>query len=343
MDPSKQQADSENDIHSLETSSDTMPENTAPTPGTENTKDTINVSDAAGDISPTPSPDMPKKLPFFKRIWQKFNIYLLLFVLVIVIAIAVVVVLTINERKAAKQATQTLSSQSLSENTFKQLADSTSTVGSSQQTLTVQSNAVFAGTVLVRSNLAVAGTLQIGGDLVLPGITVSGNSRFGQVQADSITIANAANVQGVLTAKNGLSVTGNSTFNGAISTAQLTTGTLQLNGDLVLTHHITAGGAVPGFSKGSALGSGGTSSVSGSDTSGTIIINTGSGAPAGCFATVNFSKAFSGTPHVLVTPVGSSAAGIAYYVNRSSTSFSLCSTTPPPSGVSFGFDYFVLD
>jgi hypothetical protein len=118
---------------------------------------------------------------------------------------------------------------------------------------------------------------------------------------------------------------------------------LQLNSDLTLTHHIVAGGGTPGRSPGSALGGGGSVTVGGSDTAGTVTINTGNAPASGCFVTVNFTQKYNSTPHVLITPVGSAAGGIAYYINRATSSFSICDATNPPSGSSFAFDYFVID
>lgn len=138
-------------------------------------------------------------------------------------------------------------------------------------------------------------------------------------------------------------MSGNSTFDGRVSATQLTTNALQLNGDLILTSHLSVGGATPALSKGSALGSGGTASINGSDTAGSIAINTGNSPPAGCFATITFVKAFQNTPHVQVTPVGSAAGAIDYYINRSSTSLSICSASTPPAGQTFGYDYFIVE
>jgi hypothetical protein len=92
-----------------------------------------------------------------------------------------------------------------------------------------------------------------------------------------------------------------------------------------------------------AVGGGGTASLSGSDTSGSVTINTGGSPPAGCFATVTFSKVFASTPHVVLTPVGSAAAGLQYYVTRSTTGFAVCTASAAPAGQSFGFDYVALD
>jgi cytoskeletal protein CcmA (bactofilin family) len=210
--------------------------------------------------------------------------------------------------------------------------------------LSVQSNAVFAGSVLMRGNLQIAGTLQVGSNIALNGMRVTGNSTLDDVQiTKSLALTGDGSVQGRLTVQQSLAVNGTGTFLGAVSAPSITAGSLQLSGDLNLTHHIAAGGGTPSRSNGTALGGGGTVSVSGSDTSGSITINTGTSPGAGCFLTVNFATKFNSTPHVVVTPVGSGAAGLAFYINRSTTNFSVCTTTAPPGGASFGFDYMAFD
>jgi hypothetical protein len=74
-----------------------------------------------------------------------------------------------------------------------------------------------------------------------------------------------------------------------------------------------------------------------------VNINTGSAPGAGCFITVNFVSRYTATPRVLLTPVGSAAGSVQYYVNRDSGSFSVCSSNVPPANSSFGFDYFVVN
>jgi hypothetical protein len=140
-----------------------------------------------------------------------------------------------------------------------------------------------------------------------------------------------------------LTAAGGATFGGPVSAPQLTAQTLQLTNDLQITKHIDAGGGSPSKSDGTALGSGGTASLGGTDTAGTVTINTGGSPAAGCFVNVSFAIKFSGTPHVVVTPIGSGGAGLAYYVNRTSSGFSICTATPAPTGQSFSFDYMVID
>ena len=294
MDPSKLQSDSANDVHSLE-DADTVVESNNPdgAAAAKATSDaTSSASSPAGGpsgVAPAPGGNnnnepRPKKSGLLKRLWRKFNIYLLLFVLIILIAIGVTAGLFLKDQQAQKQAQSVVGSQSLSGDALKQLANSDVTVGNSKQVLKVESNAVFSGSVLVRSDLEVAGTIKVGGSLQLPGITVTGDSRFNQLQADNLTIGSSATVQGPFIAKKGIAVTGNSTFDGSLSAASISTNIFLLNGELKLTNHVVAGGPNPGINKGGALGIGGTASVSGSDTTGSIVINTGGGPGAGCFA-----------------------------------------------------------
>lgn len=270
---------------------------------------------------------------------EKSSIYLPIFI-ILIIAVAIITYI-VYQNVNAPQAT--LSEQTLSPSTLNKLANNNQVVGSSNQLLTVQSSSIFDGPVLLRGNLGVAGKLQVGGSLSLTGITVSGNSIFNQMQiSKNLSVGGNTTVQGNLVVQQGLTVNGGGTFAGAISAPQLTVGSLQLNGDLTLTHHIYAGGPIPSRVTSSSVGSGGTTSVNGSDTAGTITINTGGNPSAGCYLTINFVTAFNNTPHVLVTPVGPNSASLVYYVNRTTNNFSLCSTNSPQPAQSYTFDYFVV-
>ena len=340
MDPSQAQSDSANDSHSLEQVDEKAASKTAASAAAPaaDKKDDGSI-DATGG-GPAEKAPAPKKINPLKRFWRKFNLYLALFILVVVVAVGILVALTIKSNKPTKDA---LNSQNLSQQELQQLANTDVTVGNPKQVLTVQANAVFAGSVLVRSNLEVAGSLKVGGGLTLDSLTVTGATQLSDTTAGNLTVSGALNVQGALALKNGISVSGNSNFTGNVTTASLTTGTLNLNGDLALTHHISAGGPTPGIARGSAAGGGGTVSLSGSDTSGSITVNTGSAPPAGCFATITFSTKFTNTPHIVITPIGSAAAGLQYYIDRTTSGFTLCAATAAAAGQSFGFDYMALD
>jgi hypothetical protein len=308
----------------------------------------IDTTGAGGGVRETPgSGDAPKKKGFglpasLKKYAHRFNIYLLFFLLILVLAGAVLII-TAMASKTIKDPTA-INSQNISGDTLKQLSNTNATIGDPKQILNVQSNAIFAGKVLVKDSLEVAGQIKVGGPLSLPGITVSGESNFDQMNINkSLSIGGDASVQGQLNVKKNIAISGGGTFGGPITAPQIATSNFQLLGDLTLTRHIIAGGATPGRSVGGAVGSGGTASVSGSDTAGTVNINTGSGPSAGCFVTINFVTRFASIPRILITPIGSDAGAISYYVNRTSSSFSICTANVPPANTSFGFDYFALN
>jgi cytoskeletal protein CcmA (bactofilin family) len=348
MDPSQAQSDKSNDVHSLEQDDESKDAGSkapaagvakAAPPAAGQKTDESGVTDATGGTAPEAAAPAPKKNPF-KRFWEKFNLYLVLFILVIVVAVGILVTLTIKSKQTTKNA---LDSQNLSQQELQQLASTDVTVGTPKQLLTVQANAVFAGAVLVRSNLEVAGSLKVGGELSLTTLKVTGATQLADAQVSNLTVSGALNVLGALALKSGISVSGNSNFTGNVTTASLTTGNLNLNGDLALTHHISAGGPTPSIARGTATGGGGTVSLSGSDTAGSITVNTGSAPPAGCFATITFSQKFTSTPHVVITPIGSGSADLQYYIDRTTSNFTICASNPATAGQSFGFDYMALD
>lgn len=338
MDPTQAQSDKANDVHSLENAGSESSAKSDNKDTTQVLPDNAPETPAGAAPAITPAVKGPKP-PFLKRLWNHLNIYLLLFILLVLVATAISVALVVKGKKDAEQTA--ISLQGLSQTELDKLASTDVTVGSPKQTLNVEANAVFTGSVLVRTNLEVAGAIKVGGGLTLSSLTVSGDSLLSQVAMNSLTVTGPASVQGTLSAKGGLNVTGSTTFSGGISAAQITTGSLQLSGDLTLTNHIVGGGPVPDISRGSAVGAGGTASVSGSDTTGSVTINTGGNPPAGCFVTLTFTKPFSGTPHVIITPVGSAAGDLTYYVNRSTTGFSICSNNAAAASQTFGFDYIV--
>jgi cytoskeletal protein CcmA (bactofilin family) len=295
----------------------------------------------SGDSTTSSAPPPKKKLGGFIDVLKRLNIYVIFFIIILVIAAGVI--LFSYKQNSKSVVSSNLQSTNLTQQALNQLANSDATVGTPKQILNVESNAVFAGQVLVRNGLEVAGSLQISGNAALPSLNVSGQSSFSQVEVQkNLSVIGDLAVQGQETISQSLQVNGSGTFTGAVSAPQITTSSLQLNADLALDHHIVAGGPIPSRSNGPALGSGGSVSISGSDTGGTVSVNTGASTAAGCFVTITFSSAYEAVPHVLITPVGASAGGLAYYVTRSTTEFSICDADTPPSGANFGFDYFIV-
>lgn len=270
------------------------------------------------------------------------SFYLWIFILLIITVI--LVAFTVYRWQFGPGSNKASKAVSLTSQELAQLQGNTTLVGDSKQTLDIQGNSVFEGQVLVRSDLSVAGGVKIGGALSLPSLGVNGSGAFGQLQVnDTFSVAGATNFQGSVSLQKTLSVAGAASFGGSVSAGQLNVSSLQLTGDLQISRHITLGGGLPGKSNGSALGGGGTFSISGSDTAGSLTINTGSGPPAGCFGTINFSQKFGSTPHVVISPSNSAAAGLDYYANRNTTNFSVCTLGAPAAGTTYLFDYIVID
>jgi len=302
------------------------------------------VPSATSNQPNSPNTSEPAPKPRRRSIRERLssvNIYLLIFVFIIVLALIIIGIAYMQSRKNSVSNVKT---QTLTQDDLRKISSTDTTIGSNQTILNVQSSAVFAGKVLIRESLEVAGNLTVGGTLGLTNLTVSGTTQLGQAQVNrNLSVAGDTAVQGATTIAKSLQVNGATNIGGALSAPQITTASLQLSGDLTITKHIVSGGATPGKANGGALGGGGTASVSGSDTAGTVNISTGSGPPAGCFATITFATRYNSTPRVLITPVGASAGSIDYYVNRSTTNFSICTSTAPPAGASFAFDYFVIN
>ncbi len=307
----------------------------------ESQQTVVEAPNSNGIITPTPGGGPKQPRYNLRETLTHINLYLLMFILLLVAVTVFGTVLYLRNHET-HSASQTVSPQSLSTDDLSRLANTGVSVGDPKQILTVQSNAIFAGKMLIRSDLEVAGRLIVGSNLSLTGINVAGLSSLDDVQvAKNLTVGNNLAVQGKITAAS-IATSGGASFGGGVTVGQLTANSLTLNGNLILTHHLIIGGSSPSRSNGGALGGGGTSTVNGADGAGSITINTGNSPAAGCFITVNFNQRYDSTPRVIVTPVGTIAGTVGYYVVRNNSSFSVCGTTAAPSGASFGFDYFIV-
>ncbi len=318
------------------------PDTQAPADALSRTPDDLEQEQAAAQPATTNEPEVKKVSPV-KQFFRKANVYFLLFVLLLVIAAVVAIVTYLNSQKAAPE--PTLASQNLTEESLKQLANTDASVGDASQTLTIQGNAIIAGQALMRGNLNVAGNFQTGGRIQGPSLTISGETNLGSTQINSLQVAQNTAIQGSTTLRD-LSVSGSSTFSGAITASQITTTSLILSGNATLQvpNHIAFTGPTPSRSANSGvLGSGGSASISGSDSTGTVNLRTGNNPSAGCLVRITFRQAYSNQPHVLISPVGSGAGRSTYYVDRDRSGFSICTATPAPANQTFAFDYFITN
>ena len=319
-------------------------ESQAPADALSRTPDDLQQEQAAtAAANPTPAGPAEKKVSPIKRILKKINIYLLIFILIVVVAGAIAVVNYLNSQKAPVE--PTIASQELTEEALKDLANTDASVGGAAQTLTIQGNAIIAGQTLMRGNLNVAGNIQSGGSIQGPTLTISGTSNLGDAQINTLQVASNAAVQGTTTLRD-LNVSGASSFSGAVTASQITVTRLILSGNATLQvpNHISFTGASPSrTANGGVLGTGGSSSINGSDTTGTVSINTGNNPAPGCFVRINFQQNFTNQAHVIISPVGVAAGSVDYYVDRNNSGFSICSANTAPANQAFAFDYFVTN
>lgn len=258
----------------------------------------------------------------------------------LVLTAGVVVYVSLKTSKAGETTTKKTSS--LTDQQIASLNGNTTLVGDAKQTLDIQSNSIFEGQVLMKSDLNVAGALQVGKSLSLPSVTVGGAGTFGQLGVNGgFNVKGDTTLQGQLTVQKNLNVSGSASF-GSLDVSTLSVTSLKLRGDLNLSQHIITSGGAPGRSTSSSIGAGGTASVSGTDTSGRVVINTGSSPSAGCMVTINFTTNFSSTPHVVISPASSSGAAIQYYATPTSSGFSVCSANAPGGGQNLIYDYIVI-
>lgn len=297
-------------------------------------------ADSAAELDALDEPI--KKVGPIRRFLRAINVYFLIFIIIVIVSIAFTVVNYLNATNETPP--PTIAEQELTQEALQQLANSDASVGSPAQTLTIQGNAIIDGQTLMRGNLNVAGNLQTGGSIQGPNLTISGTSNLGTAQINSLQVAQNITTQGNIAINGSLSVAGTSSFGGAMTASQITVTNLILSGNasLQVPNHIHFTGTTPGRTPGNALGSGGSVSINGSDTSGTVNINTGNNTQTGCFANVTFSQRFTTSPRVQITPVDYAAGLTDYYVTRSVTGFSICTSKPAPSNSSFAFDYFVV-
>ncbi|MBX4201385.1 hypothetical protein KW803_00615 [Candidatus Saccharibacteria bacterium] len=328
-----------------------MPEEKKPAPSSTPEAETLEPEAPKPASSDSLEPTTPSKNPPPNPVNQKpgkagnpaqrfrrmFNLYLVIFFFLVVTGVVVIFISTKPIRKPKVTPITKLTAQQLSS-----LKSNSTLIGDPKTTLDIQSNTIFEGQILARSDLNVAGNLKVGGALSLPSITITGTGNFAQIGiTGQLSVGGDTNLQGQLTVQKNLNVTGSASF-GSLSVANLSITSLQVKNDFTISKHIISAGGTPGRTNGTALGSGGTSSVSGSDTAGTVTINTGGSPAAGLFVTLSFTQRFGATPHVVITPVGSAAGALQYYINRDASGFSIGTTNPAPAGANFSFDYIVI-
>jgi hypothetical protein len=235
--------------------------------------------------------------------------------------------------------------ETLSEEDLQKLNEIGANLGSSGQTLNVGANALFRGKADITGDLTIGGRLNANGPVTLSQLNISGETQSSGLNvgsnltvAGTTTLGRNLTVGGATTINNNLTVTGSANV-GSLNASTITVRTIAISGPLTVAHLVTSG-PTP-FVQAGSIGSGGTVSISGNDTSGTVNINTGSGVGTNVLlATVTFRAAYGSTVHVQLSPLTSSAAGAGAYITRSPTGFTIRANTPA-AGSTLSFDYLV--
>lgn len=270
-------------------------------------------------LPPTPPPDKPK---FAAR---KLLLPLLALLITLVVIGGVATLLLKKPAKPAVPITPiTINTQSLDNGTLTKLTAQAAPNDTKQQ-LTVTPDALFKNNVQVQGILTANKDLNVGGNLNVNGTTTLQNA---------VAINSSAAIRGALSVGGALSA-------GSLNVGSLVVTTVNASGNINFGGHLLPGGATPN-AVASTSAAGGSVSVSGNDTAGTITITMGNGTlVAGEFAIINFRTRFATTPKVQLTPVNSPASALNYFATRSAGFFTVNTSSPPAASTSYVFDYLV--
>jgi cytoskeletal protein CcmA (bactofilin family) len=287
-------------------------------------RDSLNSSLEGDQIDPTFA-EQEAQLSKVKKPLPRKKISIVVGIIAVVIIGLILFGATTSKPPKKTTTTVVINTQSLDTGTLNKLESQNSASGSVQQQLTITPNTLFKNDVSVQGNLSANGTTTIQGAVALnSGLTVHG----GLVVSSNTTVGGNLSVNGVITA-------------GSLNVGSLTLASIQLSGSLTIGGHILTTGSAPTAAANLAT-SGGTVSVSGNDTSGTVTINVGNDAlQAGELAVITFHSPYSATPNVQLTPITGPSAALQYFVTRSSSYFSINSALAPTKDGAYVYDYLV--
>ena len=295
--------------------------------------------------------------------------------LVLIAANLVAVFFVLKTRKTTTVKPSGYNNTDLSVEDLQKLNGKTTTIGESFGTLIVSPFATFKQKVQVDKDTSIGGQLNVVGNTTLAGLAagsttaselqVAGKSTFNQGSFKStLDVSGTTTLLGGVNVNNSIALVGTLNVNGSASVSgSLTVSTINfksgvLNGPLSINGHYISGGPGPNLTYNTnTLGGSGTASVSGNDTTGTIVVSPGTGVcspgigvdpnTCGLIATITFGAGYSQIPRINLSPVGREAGVLQYYITRTSTGFKLYTAnavTPPSVAVpapQIGFDYFI--
>jgi hypothetical protein len=296
------------------------------------------------EITPTPQPKPPKQPSSLPRLLHRANSLSGVIALLVAVLIAGSVIgYFISPARKNVTAPQTII-QNLSASDIQKLTDLGANLGSTNQILTIAANTVFRSKVDVGTDLTVTGRFNANGPVTLSQLNITGTTALSGLDVGSnLTVAGVTTLQkgltitGLAAVNGGLNVSGSASVN-SLNATSISTQNISISGPITIGHLITKG-PTPGISPGS-VGGGGTVSISGNDTAGTIDINTGSSPSSDSLANITFRAAFSGAPRVILTATSFDSAAAQVYVTAASTGFAIHIRNYLPGQI-YSFDYIV--
>jgi hypothetical protein len=279
---------------------------------------------------------------------------------ILAINIGVIAFVLRGQRAASNKAKQ--NEVTISPAVLSSLGVSRNSVGSDGTVLTIGPDTNFGGTVTVKGNTSISGQLRLNskfsandaslanlqaGKVSIDQVNINGDGTISNLKLrKDLSVVGVTRLQGTVTISqlttinNNLNVAGNLAVGGLLSAQNFQANNLTSGSTLTIGGHVITSGSAPNVGRGPAAGSNGTVSISGNDSSGTVAVNTGSGAGNGILVQVAFRSQYGRTPHVVVTPVGRGVGS--FYITRTAGGFSIgVSNALSPGG--YAFDYVVME
>ncbi|HEX3082169.1 MAG TPA: hypothetical protein VHQ86_02860 [Candidatus Saccharimonadia bacterium] len=308
--------------------------------------------------NPTPPPPKPPKPSLFKELlsfkggngWTQIKtrattIGAITGLFAFLVSIGLIAGYYYSQSQKKPPATSSNNVTTLTPDEINRLGQVGTSLGGNGQTLNIGADTIIRGKTDISGDLSVGGHFSANGPVTLSELNISGSTAV-----TGLNVGSNLNVSGTALFQKGLTVTGLATVSGnlsvsgtasitSINATSLSVRDLTITGPLLISH-ITTQGPPPTLTAGTAVGGGGTVSISGNDTAGTVNFNIGSSPPAGVLGTITFRAAYGTTVHVQLTPLSGAAASTPAYVTRSAAGFTVHTDSPPAAGT-LSFDYLV--
>ena len=317
---------------------------------------TVDVGVAADASAATPTnPATPKKPRHRSHLPSHKATFIGLAVVILILAINVLILGFIIRKQDKEKDLFNKGQVSISTEDLNRLGINRTIIGDSGVELVVAPDAQFKGKVTISGDTTVSSPVVVNskltgaeasitqlqaGNTAIEELNVNGKSSLSDlVLRKGLVVTGLTHLQGQATfsqavaVNNSLSVTGNVVVGG-----QLSVSTFSVQ-NIVIRSHIVTSGSTPSVSKGSAVGSNGTVTISGNDTAGIVSVNVGAGASGGILANVSFKTQYSATPKVVFSPVGT--GGSFYLTSIGTDGFSIAVTSGLSPG-GYKFNYIVV-